>query len=94
VVIAPERHAQGAEIPEDRPRGRQPTRAEEDVVASEWEGVEIGGEVLSLNGEQCGAEDSRAGDAVTIGDRDTHAGLRLKDEVGAGRGLLCDEVVC
>jgi hypothetical protein len=50
--------------------------------------------VLSLNGEQCGAEDSRAGDAVTIGDRDTHAGLRLKDEVGAGRGLLCDEVVC
>jgi hypothetical protein len=73
-----ERHAQGAEVPEDGSQRHQPARAEEDVIARQLKGEEVCGEVLSRNGARRGAVDVMARDAVAIGDGDPHALLWLK----------------
>jgi hypothetical protein len=72
----PERHLQGAEIPQDWPEGREPSGAEDDVVAGERKGVEIGGEVLALDDERSVAVDPGASHAFPVGDRDAHPPTR------------------
>jgi hypothetical protein len=51
VVLVPQGHGVGAEIPQDWAKGRQPLHAQQDVVARQGKHGEICCEVLITDGE-------------------------------------------
>ena len=68
MIPVPEGHGKRAEVPQDRPKGgRQPLRAEDDVVAGERECEEVNGELFTGDGEGDGAVDTGARHTFVIG---------------------------
>jgi hypothetical protein len=58
MVRVPERHTLGGEIPKDRPKRRKPPCAQHDVVARQWQRLEVRHEVFAVDRKWRRTEDA------------------------------------
>ena len=92
MVPVPERHGECAKVPENRPEVGQPMCTEDDVIAGQWQGKEVGGG-LAVDGEGSGAVHARARHALPVGHRHLHVATREELMRSACCGFFEDEIV-
>ena len=88
MIMAPERHGELGEVPDDGSHGMQPFTAQDEVVADQQKDVEVGRGLFIFDGHGHAVTDAGGGHAIAA--RDAHRQTRSwsREEADAmGRGV-------